>query len=79
MKVVIYTQPGCYGCEQVKAFFREAKIPFREINIHASPSSLDSVSKDGVVATPLIVIGNKKLLGFDKQEIINMLRGGSHG
>ena len=54
----------------VKKYFRENRVPFKEIDIeHDSGAARDIVKKTGQTGVPVIKIGAKWIVGFDKPAI----------
>jgi glutaredoxin len=69
--VTVYTRTGCATCEAVKAFLSEKGVPFEEKDI-----ALDTVAADelatltqGAATAPVVVIGKKVVVGFDRPEL----------
>ncbi len=55
---------------RVKKYFREHKVPFKEINVERDPSAArDIQKKTGQTGVPVIKIGSKWIVGFDKEKI----------
>lgn len=66
-KVTIYTAPLCHFCQAAKDFFNKHQIPFEEIDISQDPVKAEEIiAKTGQVGVPVIEIGDKFILGFDK-------------
>jgi glutaredoxin 3 len=54
----------------VKKYLKENKIPFKEINVERDPSAArDAARKTGQTGVPVIKIGSKWIVGFDKTTI----------
>jgi len=72
-KVKVFSTPTCPYCHMVKAYLREKKINFRDIDVsqdHAQAQAM--VEKSGQMGVPQLWINNEVVIGFDKQRI-NML------
>ena len=55
---------------QAKRYFRESRVPFKEINLERDPKAArDIVRKTGQTGVPVIKIGNRWIVGFDKERI----------
>lgn len=51
----------------MKEFLSHHKIPFAERNVAADPEALkELVEKSGVRATPVILVGDEVIVGFDR-------------
>ena len=69
-KVVLFSTPTCSWCRRAKRYFRERRIPFKEINIERNPDAArDIVSKTGQTGVPVIKIGSSWIVGFDRERI----------
>ncbi len=54
----------------MKKYFRENRIPFKEVNIERDPAAARDVQrKTGQSGVPVIKIGSKWIVGFDKPAI----------
>lgn len=72
--LVIYTQPNCSYCHEVKEFLNKNNIPFEEKDITKDRAAWDElVNKYKARATPLVVYGDKTLLGFNPDELRKLL------
>ena len=74
MPVTIYTQPNCGYCNELKDYLKKHGVEFVEKDItkdRAAWNELVNVHK--VRATPLLVHGDKKLLGFNPDELDALL------
>jgi glutaredoxin len=57
MDVLIYSTPWCPDCRTARRFLEKHNIPFREINIEATPGAADEVvRRTGKRAIPQFVI-----------------------
>ena len=77
-KVVMFSTPTCTWCRQAKRYFRENRVPFKEVNIGREASAARDVQRrTGQTGVPVIKIGHKWIVGFDKPAIERALsRGG---
>jgi glutaredoxin-like YruB-family protein len=72
--LTIYTQPTCGYCSELKDYLRKNNISFEEKDITKDRSAWDDlVNKYKIRATPLIVRGDKTIVGFNPDEIQKML------
>lgn len=65
LHVVVYTEPGCAGCEQVKKFLRERKIPFIEKDIFQDMTAIKELRDLGHVTVPVTRVGSEVIVGLD--------------
>lgn len=69
-RVVVFTTPACSWCRRAKKYLKESRVPFKEINIEKDPSAARDVQrKTGQMGVPVIKIGSKWIVGFDKAAI----------
>ncbi len=69
-KVVLFSTSTCSWCRRAKRYFRERRIPFKEINVERDPDAArDIARKTGQTGVPVIKIGNRWIVGFDKERI----------
>ncbi len=69
-KVVLFSTSTCSWCSRAKRYFKEHGIPFKEINIERNPDAArDIVRKTGQTGVPVVKIGSKWIIGFDKERI----------
>lgn len=72
--VIIYTQPACGYCNQLKDHLRKRNIPFEDKDITRDRAAMDElVHKYRVRATPLLVYGEKTIIGFNPDEVDRLL------
>ncbi len=72
--VLIFTTPTCSYCNMAKRYFREHSIRFRDIDISRDPAAArDVVRRSGQMGVPVIDIGGKIVVGFDKAKINQLL------
>lgn len=65
LHVVVYTQPGCAGCEQVKKFLQARDIDFIEKDILQDLTALGELRALGHVTVPVSRVGADVIVGFD--------------
>ena len=71
--VEIYTSDSCQYCHMAMEFFDENNIPYKEHNISKDKEARMEIIKKGYRSVPLIIIDNKEILGFNKEEILESL------
>lgn len=70
MSVTIYSTPTCPYCKQAKEFFKENSVDFTDHNVaEDSAKAQEMQEKSGQLGVPVIDIGGKILVGFDKGAI----------
>ena len=57
-------------CRRAKRYIKDRGVPFKEINIERDPDAArDIVRKTGQTGVPVIKIGSKWIVGFDRERI----------
>lgn len=69
-KVVLFTTSTCSWCRRAKRYFKENHIPFKEVNVERdAEAARDIARKTRQSGVPVIKIGRKWVVGFDKLAI----------
>ena len=69
-KVLLFSTSTCSWCRRAKRYFREKRVPFKEINVERDQDAArDIARKTGQTGVPVIKIGSKWIVGFDKERI----------
>ena len=75
VKVILFSTNSCSWCRRAKNYFKENKVPFKEINVERDPSAAREIQKKtGQTGVPVIKIGSKWIVGFDKEKIESTLK-----
>ncbi len=73
--VQIYSTPTCPFCKLAKEFLTANKITFKDINVAENQKAAkEMVQKSGQMGVPVIVIGKKIIVGFDKEALKKILK-----
>lgn len=74
-KPIIYTTLSCPFCKMAKAYFKEKGIEYIERDVtHDSDLQQEMINKSGQFAVPVIDIGGKIIVGFQKDKIEGALK-----
>ncbi len=74
-KVKIYSQPTCPDCNRVKAYLDRKGVPYEDINVQKDTKALEEMAKRyGIRVTPVIVIGDRVMVGFNAPKIDKILK-----
>lgn len=69
-RVIVFSTPTCSFCNLAKKYFREKNIKFRDVDVSRDPAAArDMVRRSGQQGVPVIDIGGKIVLGFDRVKI----------
>ncbi len=73
-RVLIFTTPTCSYCNMAKQYFRRNKVRFRDIDISKDQAAArDVMRRSGQMGVPVIDIGGKIIVGFNKPKINKLL------
>lgn len=76
--ITIYSTVSCPFCKMAKAYFKEIKVPFTDVDVTNDADKADEmVRKSGQLAVPVIDIGGTIIVGFDRARIDAALAEGS--
>lgn len=68
--IKIYSTPFCPYCVTLKDYLKEKKVEFTEIDVSADEKARDEmVQLSGQIGVPVLDVGGKVIIGFDKGEI----------
>lgn len=65
LHVVVYSQTGCAGCDQVKKFLQARDIEFIEKDVLQDLTALGELREMGHVTVPVTRVGPDVIVGFD--------------
>jgi glutaredoxin-like YruB-family protein len=69
-RVIIFSTPTCSFCNMAKKYFREKGIKFKDVDVSRDPvAARDMVRRSGQQGVPVIDIGGKIVVGFDRLKI----------
>ena len=73
-RVLVFTTPTCSWCTRAKAYLREQRVPFREIDVSRDASAArDLVRRTGQMGVPVVEIDGRPIVGFDRDQIDRLL------
>jgi len=64
-KVVLYGTAWCGYCAKTRDYFRKNHIDFVDLDIEKSPAALKAHKELGGGGVPVVLIGNRKITGYD--------------
>ncbi len=69
-RVIVFSTPTCSFCNAVKRYFREKKILFKDVDVSRdSAAARDMFRRSGQSGVPVVDIGGKIVIGFDRPKI----------
>lgn len=73
-RVILFTTPSCTYCRSAKQYLRQRGVPFKDVDVSRdSTAARDMVRRSGQQGVPVIDIGGKIVVGFDRPKIDRML------
>lgn len=73
-KIRIFSQPTCPACKELKDYLKKKGVDFEDLDITANREALDEMIKvHKVRVTPLLLAGDRKIIGFDPVEVERVL------
>lgn len=73
-RVIIFTTPTCGYCRMAKQYLRRNKIRFRDVDVSRDQAAArDLVRRSGQMGVPVLDIGGRIIVGFDKPQINQLL------
>ncbi len=69
-RVLIFSTPTCSFCNMAKKYFREKGIRFKDVDVsHDMAAARDMIRRSGQQGVPVIDIGGRIVVGFDRLKI----------
>ncbi len=69
-RVIVFSTPTCTFCNMAKKYFREKGIKFQDVDVSRDPAAVrDMIRRSGQQGVPVIDIGGKIVVGFDRLKI----------
>jgi glutaredoxin-like YruB-family protein len=68
--VIVFSTPTCTYCNIAKKYFREKGVKFKDVDVSRDAAAArDMVRRSGQQGVPVIDIGGKIVVGFDRPKI----------
>lgn len=73
-RVTLFTTPSCSYCRLAKSYLRQRGIKFKDVDVSKDPAAArDMVRRSGQQGVPVIEIGGKIVVGFDRPKVDKLL------
>lgn len=73
--VTVYSTPSCPFCKMAKEFLSKNGVDFNDVNVASDQkAAAEMIEKSGQMGVPVVEIGKKVIIGFDKEAIAKELR-----
>ena len=74
-KVTVYSTETCPWCKKVKAYLKENKVKFKEVDVTSDEKARNEmIEKSGQMGVPVIDIDGTIIVGFDQGKIDKALK-----
>jgi len=72
--VIIYSTPSCHFCQMAKEFFKANNLAYTEYDVVSDVEKRkEMIEKSGQMGVPVIIIGDERIVGFDKSQLTKLL------
>lgn len=73
-RVILFTTPSCTYCRLAKQYLRQRGVRFKDVDVSRDAAAArDMVRRSGQQGVPVIDIGGKIVVGFDRPKIDRLL------
>ncbi|MCJ7548621.1 MAG: glutathione S-transferase N-terminal domain-containing protein [Anaerolineae bacterium] len=73
-RVVVFSTPSCHHCRTAKQYLKKKGIRFTDIDVSRDQrAARDMVRISGQQGVPVITVGGRPVVGFDRQKIDRLL------
>ena len=72
-KVVLFTGASCPWCGAAKQYLRQKGVRFHEVDAAKDPRAQKELERRHIRSVPVLLIGSKAVIGFDKPKINQLL------
>ncbi len=73
-RVIVFSTPTCPHCNRAKRYLRERGVRFRDVDVSRDQAAArDMVRRSGQQGVPVLDIGGKIVVGFDRAKIDQLL------
>lgn len=75
MAVTMYSTPQCTFCKQLKRWFKQHRVAFREYDVSKDLRRADEMlKKSGQTGVPVVDVNGTVIVGFDRDKLERALR-----
>jgi len=75
IKITVYGTSTCPYCRMTREYLKEKKVAFTDINVGEDKAKAqEMIDKSGQMGVPVIDIGGKIIVGFDKAALDRELK-----
>jgi glutaredoxin len=73
-EVSLYSTATCPYCAKTRKLFKTLGVPYRDFDVDKSDEAFAQFQKLGGTGVPVVVIGERVIHGYDREEIEQALR-----
>ncbi len=74
--IIIYTTQTCVYCKMARALFQKQGLPYIEKDVGVDDNARsEMIEKSGQMGVPVIDIDGSIVVGFDRDNIMNLISG----
>ena len=74
IRITLYSTRQCPYCRQARLFLKKKGVRFQEFDIQQNIRAQRTLAKMGARAVPVIMVGDTRVDGFDKQRLEHLLK-----
>lgn len=75
MSVKVYSTPTCPWCTKVKEFLKSNGVAYEEIDVSKDrEAAMEMVKNTRQMGVPVTAVGERHVVGFDKDSLLEALR-----
>ena len=69
-KVILFSTSSCPWCKRAQRYLKEKRVSFKEVNVEKDPGAARNlVRRTGQTGVPVLKIGSRWIVGFDRARI----------
>jgi glutaredoxin-like YruB-family protein len=74
-RIIVFSTPSCGWCTKAKSYLKEKGFRYRDIDISRDQKAAQDIQRrTGQTSVPVILINNRPIIGFNRQEIDRLLK-----
>ena len=73
-RITLYSSSACHHCRQLKQWLQQHRVRFQEMDVQRNARALKDFQRQGGRAVPLLMVGERKIQGFDPKRLPAQLR-----
>lgn len=78
-RITLYSTRNCPHCRQAKQYLKTKGLRFQEFDVQHNARAQKAFARLGARAVPVIMVGDTRVDGFDRQRLDQLLdKAGSH-